>query len=165
MDIFLLKWVHICSSMLLFGTGLGTAFFKFTADLGKDPGVMSDTNRRVVLADWLFTTPTIVLQPLSGYALAMQYGYPAGSPWLVAGLCWLPVVYLQIRMRNDCAAALASGQALNPRYWNDARAWFWLGIPAFVAMVGVIWLMVPKPTFVCRISATSSRRCCFQETA
>ncbi|HLF96206.1 MAG TPA: DUF2269 domain-containing protein [Methylococcaceae bacterium] len=155
MEIFLLKWLHICSSMLLFGTGLGTAFFKYTADLGKDLRVMGDTNRRVVIADWLFTTPTVIIQPLSGYALAIQFGYPADSPWLmaslvlylVAGLCWLPVVYLQIRMRDDCAAALASGQELNPRYWNDARAWFWLGIPAFAAMVGVIWLMVAKPAF------------------
>lgn len=155
MDIFILKWIHICSSMLLFGTGLGTAFFKFTADLGKDVRVMADTNRRVVLADWLFTTPTVIIQPLSGYALALQYGYPAGSPWLIAslllyllaGICWLPVVYLQIRMRDDCAAALASGQALNPRYWGDARTWFWLGVPAFLAMVAVIWLMVAKPAF------------------
>lgn len=153
MDIYTLKWIHICSSMLLFGTGLGTAFFKFTADLGKDLRVMADTNRRVVLADWLFTTPTVVLQPLSGYALAFAYGYPASSPWLLAslalyllaGICWLPVVYLQIRMRNDCQVALAGGQPLNPRYWQDARVWFWLGVPAFIAMVGVIWLMVAKP--------------------
>ena len=155
MDIFTLKWIHICSSMLLFGTGLGTAFFKFTADLGKDLRVMADTNRRVVLADWLFTTPTVIVQPLSGYALAVAYGYPASSPWLLAslalyllaGICWLPVVYLQIRMRDDCAAALAGDHALNPRYWQDARTWFWLGIPAFIAMVGVIWLMVAKPGF------------------
>lgn len=155
MDIYTLKWIHICSSMLLFGTGLGTAFFKFTADLSQDLRVMAHTNRRVVLADWLFTTPTVIIQPLSGYALAIAYGYPAASPWLLAslglyllaGICWLPVVYLQIRMRNDCAAALAAGQTLNPRYWQDARTWFWLGIPAFIAMVGVIWLMVAKPAF------------------
>jgi uncharacterized membrane protein len=155
MDIYTLKWIHICSSMLLFGTGLGTAFFKFTADLGRDLRVMADTNRRVVLADWLFTSPTVIIQPLSGYALALAYGYPAASPWLLAslalyllaGICWLPVVFLQIRMRDDCAAALAGGQNLNPRYWQDARLWFWLGIPAFIAMVGVIWLMVAKPGF------------------
>jgi uncharacterized membrane protein len=153
MDIYTLKWIHICSSMLLFGTGLGTAFFKYTADLGRNLTVMADTNRRVVLADWLFTTPTVIVQPLSGYALALAYGYPAGSDWLLAsvalyllaGLCWLPVVYLQIRMRDDCAFAIAQSQPLHPRYWRDARAWFWLGVPAFIAMVGVIWLMVAKP--------------------
>ncbi|BBL70207.1 DUF2269 family protein [Methylogaea oryzae] len=153
MEIPILKWLHVCSSMLLFGTGLGTAFFKFTADLGRDVHVMADTNRRVVLADWLFTTPTVVIQPLSGFALMHLYGYPWSSPWLVAsfalyllaGLCWLPVVYLQIRMRDDCAAALNSGQPLDPRYWRDARAWFWLGVPAFLAMVAVLFLMVAKP--------------------
>lgn len=155
MDILILKWLHLLSAILLFGTGLGTAFFKLNADLGRDLGVMAATNRRVVLADWLFTTPTIIIQPLTGYALAMLRGYALDAPWLVAslglyllaGLCWLPVVLLQIRMRNDCLAALASGEPLQERYWRDARAWFWLGVPAFGAMLGILWLMVAKPSF------------------
>jgi len=155
MEILILKWLHICSSMLLFGTGLGTAFFKFTADLGRDVRVIADTNRRVVLADWLFTTPTIIIQPLTGYWLAQAYGYPLSAPWLVwtyglfalAGLCWLPVVWLQIRMRDDSLAALNAGVALGERYWRDARCWFWLGIPAFIGMVGVLYLMTVKPAF------------------
>jgi uncharacterized membrane protein len=155
MDIILLKWLHIFSSMLLFGTGMGTAFFKFTTDLSGDLNAMAVVNRRVVLADWLFTTPTVILQPLSGYALAHLYGYPLTASWLtasfvlyaIAGLCWLPVVFLQIRMRNDCAAALASGEPLAERYRHDARTWFWLGVPAFLAMLAVQWLMVAKPSF------------------
>lgn len=155
MDILVLKWLHICSAMLLFGTGLGTAFFKFTADLGHDVRVIADTNRRVVLADWLFTTPTVIIQPLTGYWLVQAYGYPLSAPWLVwsyalfalAGLCWLPVVWLQIRMRDDSVAALAAGEALGERYWRDARVWFWLGVPAFIGMVGVLYLMTVKPAF------------------
>lgn len=155
MDMLVLKWLHICSSMLLFGTGLGTAFFKFSADLTRNPHIIADTNRRVVLADWLFTTPTVILQPLTGYWLAQAYGYPLSAPWLLwsyalfalAGLCWLPVVWLQIRMRDDSAAAVAAGMELGGRYWRDARLWFWLGVPAFVGMVGVLYLMTVKPVF------------------
>jgi uncharacterized membrane protein len=155
MDIILLKWLHIFSSMLLFGTGLGTAFFKFTADLSGNLPAIAETNRRVVLADWLFTTPTVIVQPLSGYALAHLYGYSPSAPWLVvslllyllAGTCWLPVVWLQIRMRDDSAAALANGQPLPERYRQDARLWVLLGIPAFFAMLGVLYLMVAKPSF------------------
>lgn len=155
MDIVVLKWLHICSAMLLFGTGLGTAFFKFSADLGRDVRVIAATSRRVVLADWLFTTPTVLLQPFTGYLLLQRYGYPIGAPWLLAsyalyalaGLCWLVVVWLQIRMKEDSAAALASGQPLPGRYWRDARLWFWLGVPAFVAMLAVIYLMVGRPGF------------------
>jgi uncharacterized membrane protein len=155
MDIILLKWLHIFSSMLLFGTGLGTAFFKFTADLSGNLPAIAETNRRVVLADWLFTTPTVIVQPLSGYALAHLYGYSPSAPWLVvslllyllAGTCWLPVVWLQIRMRDDSAAALVNGQPLPERYRQDARLWVLLGIPAFFAMLGVLYLMVAKPSF------------------
>lgn len=67
--------------------------------------------------------------------------------YAVAGLCWLPVVYLQMRMRDDCVAALSNGQPLAPRYWRDARTWFWLGVPAFLAMLAVLFLMVARPAF------------------
>lgn len=155
MVILTLKWLHIVSAIVLFGTGLGTAFFKFTADRSGDLRAMAVTNRHVVLADWLFTMPGILIQPLSGYALAILSGYPLNSPWLLAslglyllaGLCWLPVVRLQIRMRDDGLIALATGTPLNPRYRRDARMWFWLGVPAFAAMLAVTWLMVVKPVW------------------
>lgn len=153
MEILIIKWLHVFSAIILFGTGLGTAFFKYTADLSGDLRAMAVVNRYVVLADWLFTMPTIIIQPLTGYALANLYGYPLDVPWLtvsfllylIAGLCWLPVVCLQIRMRNDCAAALKKGQPLPARYNQDARTWFWLGIPAFVAMLAVLYLMIARP--------------------
>jgi uncharacterized membrane protein len=154
MDYHLIKWLHIFSSMLLFGTGLGTAFFKFMADLSGNLPAIAETNRRVVLADWLFTTPTVIIQPLTGYMLAHLAGFSPTAPWLaatlalylLAGGCWLPVVWLQIRMRDDSAAALAAGGPLPERYRQDARTWFWLGIPAFLAMAGVLYLMVAKPS-------------------
>lgn len=154
MDYLIVKWLHIVSAMLLFGTGLGTAFFKFTADLSGNLSAIAETNRRVVLADWLFTTPTILIQPLTGYLLARMAGWSLAETWLawslalyvIAGLCWLPVVRLQIRMRNDSVAALAASRALPTRYREDCRRWLLLGLPAFFAMLGVLYLMTAKTT-------------------
>lgn len=151
----LFKSLHIYSTVLLFGTGLGSAFYKWMTDRHGDVRAMAVTNRLVVLADWLFTTPTIVLQPLTGIWLAHLLGLPLTTPWLalslalyvLAGLCWLPVVVLQIRMRDDSIRARDNGRALPERYWRDARLWFWLGWPAFISMVLIVLLMVFKPQF------------------
>ncbi len=148
----LIKTLHILSMVLLFGTGLGSAFYKWMADRSGQLAHIAVTNRHVVLADWWFTTPTVIFQPLSGLWLIGQLGLPLGTPWVaislglyvLAGACWLPVVWLQIRMRDLAATALADGKALPPAYWRMARAWFWLGIPAFSAMVLVVALMVFK---------------------
>lgn len=148
----LLKTLHILSMVLLFGTGLGSAFYKWMADRSGSLPHIAATNRHVVLADWLFTTPTVVFQPLSGLWMLHLAGLPVGTPWVMAslalyalaGACWLPVVWLQIRMQNLAAQALAQGAPLPALYWRLARAWFWLGVPAFTAMVGVVALMVFK---------------------
>lgn len=148
----LIKSLHILSMVLLFGTGLGSAFYKWLADRSGNLAHIAVTNRHVVLADWLFTTPTVIIQPLSGLYLAHLAGWPLDSPWLaaslalytLAGLCWLPVVWLQIRMQRLAEQALQQGKALPARYWLYARYWFWLGVPAFCAMVLIVLLMVMK---------------------
>lgn len=148
----LIKSLHILSMVLLFGTGLGSAFYKWLADRSGNLNHIAVTNRHVVLADWLFTTPTVIFQPLSGLYLAHLAGWPLDSPWLaaslalytLAGLCWLPVVWLQIRMQRLAEQALQQGEALPARYWRYARYWFWLGVPAFCAMVLIVLLMVMK---------------------
>mgnify|MGYP002713129755 FL=1 len=150
-----LKWLHILSSTLLFGTGLGSAFYKWCADRSGNLQAMAHTNRIVVMADWLFTTPTVIIQPLSGLLLVHMLGYSFTEPWLmltyvlytIAGVCWLPVVWLQIRMRDMARWALLNKQPLEPGYHRLARIWFWLGIPAFSAMVLVYFLMVAKPVW------------------
>lgn len=155
MDYALLKTLHILSATVLFGTGLGTAFFMWRANLTKDVRVIASVARQVVLADWLFTTPTVIFQPLSGFWLAHQAGYAwDGDTWLMlslalyglAGICWLPVVWLQLQMRNIAEGALRMNQLLPAQYWVYARIWFWLGVPAFIAIVGVFFLMVFKHT-------------------
>lgn len=151
MDYSLIKTLHIISATILFGTGLGTAYFMWSANRTGDARVVAATARHVVRADWLFTTPTIVFQPLSGAWLAHAANYPWNgwiglslSLYVLAGLCWLPVVWLQIRMRDAAHRAAIHGQRLPNSYWRDARIWFWLGVPAFSAMVGVFFLMVFK---------------------
>ena len=147
-----LKTIHIVSAFLLFGTGLGSAFYKFSADRG---GVLENivvTNKNVVLADWIFTTPTIIIQPITGIIMANMMNLPLTTPWImltlilyaVAGVCWLPVVVLQIRMRELSKQALKNSTALSEQYHRYARLWFLLGIPAFLAMTTVIVLMVFK---------------------
>jgi uncharacterized membrane protein len=153
MEYLLTKWVHILSSTLLFGTGLGSAFYMFFASLTRDPRVITTVVRYVVIADWCFTTPTIILQPLSGFYMVHLAGYPLTSTWLlwsmilylVAGAAWLPVVWMQIQMRRMAQDSAAAGSALPARYWQLLRAWIALGVVAFVALVVVFYLMVLKP--------------------
>lgn len=153
MEYLTIKTLHILSAILLFGTGLGSAFYKFITDRSRNLPAMTFTNRHVVLADWLFTTPAVIVQPITGVWMAHLAGLPLDTLWvwlsialyLIAGACWLPVVGLQIRMRNEANAAFAANRPLDSRYWHDARLWFWLGVPAFTAMVAVVFLMVHKP--------------------
>ena len=149
----LLKVIHIVSSTVLFGTGLGTAFFKWTVDRSGNISAIRIVSERVVLADWLFTTPAIVVQPVTGVMLANRMGYSVDHGWLlyaiclygIAGVCWIPVVGLQISMRNLARSAERDGMPLDAKYWRLARQWFWLGVPAFTSVVIVFWLMVWKP--------------------
>ncbi|RDK07460.1 DUF2269 family protein [Cupriavidus lacunae] len=151
----LIKWLHVLSSTALFGTGIGIAFFKWMADRSADVRAIRITTERTVLADWIFTTPAVIVQPVTGFAMAYYAGYPMLGGWiacasclyLLAGACWLPVVWLQLRMRDLARTADASGTPLPALYWVYARLWFWLGIPAFTALLAVFWLMVSKPSF------------------
>lgn len=152
MAFLLLKNLHILSAFLLFGTGLGSAFYKWMADRSRNIEHITIVNHHVVLADWIFTTPTIIIQPITGIWLAWLAGFPLTSTWLVisialyifAGMCWLPVVYLQIRMKKLSKAAFLANEPLPDQYWFYARIWFYLGIPAFIAMIIVVFLMVTK---------------------
>ncbi|HVZ29062.1 MAG TPA: DUF2269 domain-containing protein [Asticcacaulis sp.] len=148
-----LKVLHVLSATVLFGTGIGSAFWMFTANRTRDLRAIVFACRTVVLADWLFTTPAVIFQPLSGFWLVKLAGYHLSAPWLVAamllylfaGACWLPVVWIQIRMKRLAEFALASNQDLPPQYWAYDRWWIALGCLAFPAVVAIIWLMVFTP--------------------
>jgi uncharacterized membrane protein len=147
------KWLHILSSTFLFGTGIGSAFYMLFAGLNREPRIVFFVTRYVVIADWLFTTTAVIVQPLTGFYLVYLAGIPLTSSWIVwstalyllAGACWMPVVWMQLRMRDMARIAAAQGTPLPPRYWHFFRLWVLLGIPAFFSLVIVFYLMVAKP--------------------
>lgn len=149
----LLKTLHIVSSVLLVGTGLGTAFFMFFANRSGSLAAQAVVSRLVVRADLWFTTPAVIVQPVTGIAMAHLAGWPLSTPWIgwslalfaLTGALWLPVVWLQLRMARMAALAAGNGGELPERYWRFARWWEGLGYPAFVAMLAVFALMVMKP--------------------
>jgi len=155
MDPLWLKYAHILGAILIFGTGLGTAFHMWCAHVTGEPQVVAAVGRSTVWADWLFTTPAVALQPVTGVLLAWSSGWSLLEPWILisfglyvlTGLCWLPVVWLQLQMRRMAAGAYRDGMPLPVRYHRFARIWFVLGWPAFVAMLAITWLMTFKPTF------------------
>lgn len=149
----LVKTLHIVSSTLLVGTGFGSAFYLFFTNRSASLEARAVVARLVVRADLWFTTPAVIVQPLSGLWLAHAAGWPVTTPWLLAsivlyalaGACWLPVLWLQLKMAREVEAALAHGRSLSPRYAGWQRAWERLGYPAFIAMLAVFFLMVNKP--------------------
>jgi uncharacterized membrane protein len=149
------KTAHVISGAILFGTGVGIAFFMFMAWRARDPAAFAATARHVVLADWLFTATAVAVQPLTGAALIALAGWSWTAPWLVAayalyvlaGVCWLPVVWIQARVARRAAAAAADGRPVDAETDRLMRVWVALGVPAFAALIAVYWLMTAKPSF------------------
>ena len=154
MDLYaILKIAHVIGACVLFGTGLGIAFFMWMANRTADPAVIAGTARIVVIADTLFTATAVVAQPATGVALATLAGISLRSPWiilalalyLVVGACWLPVVWIQIRLRDLAAEARDAGGPLPAQYHRLFRIWFILGWPAFAGVMAIFVLMIAKP--------------------
>lgn len=153
-DYLIVKTLHILSATFLFGTGVGTAFYLLVTSLGRDVRVIAAVTRWAVIADWLFTATTVIAQPLTGWCLARRLGMPIMEvDWLrwsvhlyaLAVACWLPVVWLQMRLRDVAAEAARTNAPLPPAYWRYFRAWVALGVPALFAFLAIFWLMVAKP--------------------
>ena len=149
-----LKTLHLLSAALLFGTGIGIAYFQFAAYRSKDVAVFASVARLTVIADWAFTVTAVVAQPITGAMLVRMAGIPWDSPWLVAsyalylvaGLFWLPVVWMQMRIARLAATARDRGRPLPDEVHRLMRIWFWCGWPAFAVVLGTYWLMVAKPS-------------------
>ena len=151
----ILLYAHLLGAMVLLGTGVGIAFFMLMANLSQDAPFIARTAAVVVLADFLFTATAIVLQPITGYFLLRETGASLSESWVmaslilyaVAGLFWLPVVWMQIRMRDLAAAAASAGEPLPKAYHALFRLWFAFGFPGFGSVLLIIWLMIAKPSF------------------
>jgi uncharacterized membrane protein len=151
----ILKLAHVIGACVLFGTGIGIAFFMWMANRTGEAGIIAATARIVVIADTVFTATAVVAQPVTGAALAWMTGTPLLTPWiasslvlyLLVGACWLPVVWIQIKMRDLARAARDAGEPLPARYHRLFRAWFILGWPAFAGVIAIFALMIAKPGF------------------
>lgn len=151
----LLLFLHVIGACVLLGTGAGIAFFMLMAHRSKDPALIAHVAGIVVLADTLFTTTAAVAQPVTGWLLVQSAGWSLTQGWialslglyLVVGAFWLPVVWMQLRMRNIAVAARDAGRPLPMDYFRLFRWWFAFGFPAFASVLAIVWLMLTKPTF------------------
>jgi len=148
-----LRWAHVIGATVLFGTGTGIAFFMLMAHRTHDAKTIAHTSGVVVIADWVFTTSAVIVQPITGALLAREIGWSLTEGWVLwslllygfVGLFWLPVVWIQHQLRDLAKAAVKSGKPLTDRYFQLFRIWFICGFPAFFAVLLIIWLMVSRP--------------------
>ena len=152
-DFIVFKLAHVIGAAVLLGTGAGIAFFMLMAHRTGDARTIAAVARILVIADYLFTASAVVAQPLTGLLLANAAGYPLTSGWIVlsvalylwTGAWWLPVVWMQGRMRTLAQRAAEAGEPLPAAYHRLFRLWFAFGFPAFVAVVAIFWLMIARP--------------------
>lgn len=150
---FLVKYLHVLGAIVILGTGTGIAFFMLMAHRSRDVAFIARTTETVVVADTLFTLTAVLLQPVSGATLMVLSSTAWSEGWLiaalalyaVAGLFWVPVVFMQIEMRDLARVAAGKNQPLPPRYFELFRRWFLFGIPGFGAVMAILWLMIAKP--------------------
>ena len=149
-----LKYLHVIGATILLGTGAGIAFFMLLAHRTGNAGTIAAIARIVVIADMIFTATAVVAQPITGVLLTLEVGYPLTEGWivlsfflyLVTGAFWLPVVWMQIQMRDLAKAAAASGEPLPTGYYRIFRWWVAFGFPAFAAVLAIFWLMIARPS-------------------
>ena len=150
----ILRFLHVIGATVLLGTGAGIAFFMVISNRSGDPRLIAHVGGIVVLADTVFTATAAIVQPITGYLLAREAGWPVVSGWvglslalyIIVGAFWLPVVWMQIRLRNMARLAALEGKALPAAYHRLYRWWFAFGFPAFAAVLAIIWLMLTKPS-------------------
>jgi uncharacterized membrane protein len=150
---FLVKYLHVLGATVILGTGAGIAFFMLMAHRSRDPAFIARTAATVVIADMLFTLSAVILQPVTGGFLMMLSAASLAERWLVtslgfyavAGLFWIPVIFMQIEMRNLARTAVMQQQPLPPRYSALFRRWLVFGVPGFGSVMIILWLMIAKP--------------------
>jgi uncharacterized membrane protein len=153
MTYFILKFLHVIGAVVILGTGTGIAFFMLMAHVSRDARHIARTAATVVLGDYIFTATAVIVQPITGLFLVYEVGYALTDKWIlvslmlyvVAGIFWVPVVFIQRRMRDLAQAAADSGAPLPDEYFRLFRIWFWFGFPGFGSVAAILWLMIAKP--------------------
>jgi uncharacterized membrane protein len=153
MGYLILKYLHVLGAIVILGTGTGIAFFMLMAHLSRDAAFIARTAGVVVLADLIFTTTAIIVQPVTGYLLTAELGLELTERWLllslalyvIAGAFWVPVVFIQARMHRLAKNAVTAGEPLPGHYHTLFRIWFVFGFPGFGAVLAILWLMIAKP--------------------
>lgn len=149
----ILRMLHVIGATVLLGTGAGIAFFMVMARRTGKPELIAHVADTVVMADTVFTATAVIAQPVTGYFLARTVGWSLADGWLllslalyiVTGLFWLPVVWIQVRLRDIARQAAAEQTPLPAEWFGLYRIWFACGFPAFAAVLGIVWLMLAKP--------------------
>jgi uncharacterized membrane protein len=150
---FAIKYLHVLGAIVILGTGTGIAFFMLMAHRTGDATFIAKTAEVVVIADMIFTLTAVLLQPVSGGLLMMLSSTSITEGWImislglyaVAGLFWVPVIFMQIEMRDLARVAAGKSTLLPPRYFTLFRRWFLFGIPGFGSVMAILWLMIAKP--------------------
>jgi uncharacterized membrane protein len=150
---FILKYLHVLGAITILGAGSGIAFFMLMAHRSGDAAFIARTAAVVVIADMLFTLTAVIAQPITGGVLMRLSSTGITERWLatslvlylVAGLFWVPVVFMQIEMRDLAREASEKRGPLPPRYFALFRRWFAFGIPGFGSVMIILWLMIAKP--------------------
>jgi uncharacterized membrane protein len=148
-----IEYLHVLGAIVILGTGAGIAFFMLMAHRSRDAAFIAKTAEVVVIADLIFTFSAVLLQPVTGGLLMWLSSTSITERWLmtslvlyaIAGVFWVPVVFMQMEMRDLARAAVAKGTPLPPRYFSLFRRWFLFGIPGFGSVMAILWLMIAKP--------------------
>lgn len=148
-----LRWLHILGTCVLIGTGAGIAFFMLMSNRTRDPALIAHTASIVVIADFIFTASAVVIQPVTGTLLSWEIGWSLTEGWvvtsialyLIIGVFWIPVVFIQIRLRNEAIKAMESECELSTKYHKLYKIWFACGFPAFTSILIIVWLMISRP--------------------
>ncbi|MGY3619847.1 DUF2269 family protein [Bradyrhizobium sp. USDA 10063] len=151
---FFVKYLHVLGAIVILGTGTGIAFFMLMAHRSGDADFIARTAATVVIADAVFTLTAVLLQPATGGLLMLMSSTSLAEGWLlaslalyaVAGAFWVPVIFMQIEMRDLARLAAEKGERLPPRYFALFRGWFLFGIPGFGSVMLILWLMIAKPS-------------------
>jgi uncharacterized membrane protein len=148
-----IEYLHVLGAIVILGTGTGIAFFMLMAHRTADAAFIAKTAEVVVIADFIFTLSAVLLQPVTGGVLMWLSSTSITEGWLmtslvlyaIAGVFWVPVVFMQIEMRDLARIAVTGGTPLPPRYFALFRRWFLFGIPGFGSVMAILWLMIAKP--------------------